>query len=111
MVKVERQGAVFVLSGDQPLTHDHAGELSEALDAAFRGGQPLAVVNLQQVPLIDSAGLELLADAQNRFERHGGCLKIAGANPLCRDILRCTGLSERLELHGDVKAAVGSFVR
>ena len=111
MLQVENQGAVTVFRGDEPLTGDAARQAEETMQAATRQGQPLAVLDLHGVPLIDSAGLEFLAQQQETFERHGGCLKIAAANPLCRDILRCTGLDKRFEMYGDVKEAVGSFAR
>jgi anti-anti-sigma factor len=109
--KAEKQGAVFVFSADQPLCGEEVVAAAGAFDAALHGGQPLGVLDLAQVPLLDSVALETISNVGQRFERRGGCLKIAAANPLCRDILRCTGLNEQFELYGDVKAAVGSFVK
>ena len=111
MIQVENQGAVVVFRGKVPLAGDSVPQAAEAMESSMRPGQPLAVLDLEHVPLIDSAGLELLVTQQETFERNGGCLKLAAANPLCRDIMRCTGLENRFELYGDVKAAVGSFVR
>ena len=109
--QVESHGAVVVFRGEEPLAGDSVSQAAATMHSSMRKGQPLAVFDLQGVPLIDSAGLELLAQQQDEFERNGGCLKIAGINPLCFDILRCNGLDRRFEMYGDVKAAVGSFVR
>jgi anti-anti-sigma factor len=111
MFKVEKSGAVFVFSADQPLCGEDVAAAAGAFDTALRSGQPLGVLDLSHVPLLDSRALETLLDIGRRFERRGGCLKIAAANGLCRDILRCTGLGEQFEMHGDVKTAVGSFVK
>lgn len=101
----------MVFRCDQPLAGDAVAEADEAMLLAVGDGQPMGVLDLQSVPLIDSAGLELLARQQDQFQRRGGGLKIAAANALCRDILRCTDLAKRFELYGDVKAAVRSFIR
>ena len=111
MLQVEHQGAVAVFRADEPLAGDAIEQATEVMRSSLDQGQRLAVLDLQGVPLIDSAGLELLSDQQDAFERSGGCLKIAGANPLCCDILRCTRLDRRFEMYGDVRSAVGSFVR
>ena len=111
MLQVENQGAVTIFRGDVPLAGESVEQAAEVMQTSMRQGQPLAVLDLQNVPLIDSAGLELLTAQQEQFERNGGCLKIAAPNPLCRDILRCIGIDKRFEMYGDVKAAVGSFVR
>jgi anti-anti-sigma factor len=109
--EIATQGAVFVVRADEPISADAVAQARETIASCLSHGQPMAVLDLQNVPLIDSAGLEMLADQQEAFQRNGGCLKIAAANPLCRDILRCTGLARRFDLFADVKTAVGSFVR
>ena len=99
MLQAESQGAVTLFRGEDPLVGDAVQQAAEVMQSSMSRGQPLAVLDLQGVPLIDSAGLELLAQQQEEFERNGGCLKIAAPNPLCRDILRCTGLDKRFEMH------------
>ncbi len=111
MFEIERQGAVFVFRGQQPLCGEYADDATQAMREAATGGQPLAVLDMQSVALIDGRGLETLLQAQDEFETRGGCLKLAAANGLCRDILRCTGVAERFELHSDIRSAVGSFAK
>lgn len=111
MFEIARQGAVDVIVGDSPLSRDFIDPLNELLAPCLRRGQPRAVINLQQIPLIDSAGLELLLDSQDGFERRGGELKLAAANPLCQEILTVTEVGSRFEMFADTTAAVGSFVQ
>lgn len=111
MLKLEYQGAVAVFRTEEPLTGDAVSQAASVLQQSSETGQRMAVLDLQKVPLIDSAGLELLLDQQDAFERNGGCLKLSGANPLCHDILRCAGIQKRFPMCPDVKSAVGSFVR
>lgn len=111
MFQLSKQGAVAVVSGSEPIKHEQVAELASAIDRVVQGGQPMAVLDLQRTPLIDSAGLESLLDAQDAVERRGGTLKMAAPNELIRDILRVSGVAERFEIFSDVKTAVGSFAR
>ena len=111
MFQLSKQGAVAVVSGSEPIKLDQAGQLAGTIDRVAQGGQPMAVLDLQRIPLIDSAGLESLLDAQDTIERRGGNLKMAAPNELIRDILRVSGVAERFEIFSDVKTAVGSFAR
>ena len=52
------------------------------LEARLERGQPLIVLDLQGVALIDSAGLELLLDVQEKCQRMGGALKLANLDAL-----------------------------
>lgn len=111
MFEASRQGAVDLIAGKAPLDRSNAPQLAEVLQACVERGQPRVVLNLAQVPLIDSAGLELLLDYRDRCRARGGSLKLATPSALCRDILRITGVAAQLEVHDDALAAVGSFAR
>jgi anti-anti-sigma factor len=111
MLKRSKQGAIDVVSCGVAITTDNLKELSQTLEACLGDGQPRAVLDMQEVPLLDSAGLETLLDLQDGFEQRAGTLKLAGPNALCRDILNATGVSDYFEIHGEVKSAVGSFLQ
>ena len=111
MFQVARQGAVCVLSGESPLTQAELPALAELVRDTPMAGQPMVVLDLQKIPLIDSAGLEFLLDLHDDLERRGGRLKLAAAGELCRDILRVTGVGDWFESHSDVRSAVGSFTK
>jgi len=107
---VSRQGAVDVLEGRGPLNSDSTETVRELLARCIAHGQPRVVFSLEDVPLLDSAGLELLLDARDQCRQRGGTLALAAPNSLCRDILHVTGLDRSIDLHEDVLTAVGSFV-
>lgn len=100
-----------MITGACPLSSETAAALAEALSECLSDGQPKAVLELQHVPHIDSAGLEALVDLQDQFEQRAGWLKLAAPTPLCRDILAATGVTNRFEIHRETKAAIGSFVQ
>jgi len=106
-----RQGSVDVVSGDDPLSADYVPRVVRLLQECGAQGQPRAVLDLDRVPLIDSAGLEMLLDVQEDFQRRGGTLKLAARSPLCREILSVTGVGGHFEVFSEAASAVGSFVQ
>ena len=105
------QGAVDVISLDGPLTKEYVDEVAELIQLCLQEGQPMAVANLQGTQLIDSAGLELLLDARERFESRGGSFQLAAPNRLCSDILAATGVADHFEVHREVNSAVRRFLQ
>lgn len=105
------QGAVNVIKGDVPINADHVEELAGLLQQALKSGQPYVVLDMEKVPLIDSAGLELVLRFQEEFQQSGGALKLGAPNRLCEEILSITGIAESFELFPEALSAVGSFVR
>ena len=71
----------------------------------------MLVLDMHEVPLIDSAGLEALVEVQQQIQNKGGNIKLASLNQLCKEILRITRIEEKFETYQDVKSAVGSYVR
>ena len=111
MYSVDSQGAVDVVSAAGPLNHENVPELIKTIETGLPGGQPMVILDMNEVPLLDSAGLEAMVDIQQSLQLQGGCLKLAGLNQLCQEILRITKVEEKFELFHDVKTAVGSFVK
>jgi anti-anti-sigma factor len=111
MFERARQGAVDVIFGATPLNRESAPQVAELLEQCLQSGQPRAVFDLEQVPLLDSAGLEALVDAQDTFAVRGGSLKLARPNALCNEILTVTGVARRFEVFADTLSAVGSFAQ
>ena len=111
MFSVESQGAVDVVKPVGPLNVENAPGLLDTVATGLSEGLPMVVVDLTEVALIDSAGLEALVDAREKIQLKGGSIKLACLNPLCQEILRITQIDQQFELFTDPKAAVGSFVR
>ena len=111
MYEMEKHGAVNVICGDAPLNVDAIDRLTELLEESLGGGQPRLVVDLTKVPLMDSAGIELLLDYRDRCQQCGGDLKLAAPNRLCEDVLFVTGTDQEIEVIPETLRAVGSFAR
>ena len=111
MLCVDSQGAVDVVKPMGPLNIENASGLLDTVTGGLSDGLPMVVLDLSEVALFDSAGLEALIDAQDATQMKGGTIKLASLNPLCQEILRITQIDQRFELFPDAKTAVGSFVK
>ena len=111
MFSVETQGAVDVVRVEGPLIQESVEGLQTTIESGLSGGQPMVVLSLNAVPLVDSAGLEALLDVRDTIVRQGGTIKLAGITPLCEEVLRVTGVGRHFQCHAETKAAVGSFVQ
>lgn len=111
MVKLSSQGAVRVFAVEGPLNHDSAAGLRDAVAATPRSGRPQWVVDLAEVPLVDSAGCEALLDTRDAAAGVGGAVHLAGLTPLVHDVLLATGVSRYFQSFDGVKQAVAQFAR
>ena len=111
MFSVESQGAIDVMTPLAPISQENVSELLETVEKGLSAGQPMLVLNMNDVPLVDSAGLEAMLDIQDSLQRRGGTVKWAAVSQLCQEILRITGVAEHFETYQDVKSAVGSYVK
>ncbi|MCA9230674.1 MAG: STAS domain-containing protein [Planctomycetales bacterium] len=111
MFTVESQGAVDVVKPMAPLNHENAASFLETIQHRLSKGQPMVVLDMSEVPLVDSAGLDSLLDVQQAIQLRGGTIKLAAIPQLCCEILRITGVDQRFETFLDIKSAVGSYVQ
>ena len=111
MFKFESQGAVEVVTPELAITQENAEQLLTAIAEKSFDGQPMVVLDMTHVPMIDSAGLEALLDVQQALRESAGLLKLSGLTQLCADVFRVTGLAERFETFEDTNSAVRSFVK
>ena len=106
-----RQGAVDVIRGDEPLVADYLPRAMQLFDACLGNGIPRVVIELENVPLIDSRGLEWLLDAHDRLLDRGSGLRIVANQSLCREVLQLTGVAEQCPIYNDLTSAIASFIQ
>ncbi|TWT93982.1 STAS domain-containing protein [Stieleria varia] len=109
MPLIERHGTITVLRPSGPVRCDTVSPLNEMVSSHLGGGVPLMVIDFSAAPLIDGAGLEWLLCLSENISRRGGCMRICGVNELCSDLLRITGVGDRIETLPDLTSALGSF--
>ncbi len=71
MSSVTPQGAVDVGQLSGPLDHENADRLVETVQSGLAEGQPMVVLDMSDVPLMDSAGLDALMDVHDAVHLKG----------------------------------------
>lgn len=111
-MKIEQiqHGTVLVLVPDRALIEEDTEELARRVRECFQAGNVKIVVQLNNVPFIDSAGLETLLVLYGEALALGGELKISSPTDIGRDILTATRLTNLLDVHASTPDARRSFV-
>jgi anti-sigma B factor antagonist len=81
-------------------------ELKERLKGLVEEGYVQLVVDLADVPFIDSSGLAALVSGLKATRQANGALKLAGLNEQARTVFRITRLERVFELYLDATAAL-----
>ena len=85
-------------------------ELRKAIEEALANGDTRIVINLAEVPMIDSSGIGLLVRFLASTKQRGGSLKLVQPSKFAVQTLRLVGVLNLFEIFNDEEAAVGSFV-
>src|SRR5829696_7681651 len=101
MFQQKFQGAVDVISGGDRISGEHVAELGALLEGRVERGQPQIVLDLQSIVVIDSTGLELLLDFQEKCARMRVAMTLANVGPLCLEVLKATGVRAMFEIFRD----------
>jgi anti-sigma B factor antagonist len=84
--------------------------LRDKLQSLLQQGRKQFVVNLAEVPYMDSTGLGELVHAYATVTRQGGALKLLNATSRLRDLLVITKLVSVFECFDQEAEALASFV-
>ena len=102
-------GDTIVLDLHGPLNGPEGTErLGETVHRLAGAGRPQLIVNLEDVPSIDAAGLGALADAYCAITRNGGAIRLAHLNNRLHDLLVITRLVTVFDIVDSVEHAVRS---
>jgi len=80
-------------------------ELLSAQSYMLDNGIVKAVIDLSEVPYIDSTGLAFVVELHKALESRGGQLLLARANERVREVLEMTRIGEIIPLFEDVEDA------
>jgi anti-sigma B factor antagonist len=111
-IKVEERviGPVTVLDIVGRLTIDEAAQhLKDKINSLIAQGRNKVVLNLKNVPYIDSGGLGQLVASYGSVMKAGGALKLLHVNSKNHDLLSITRLVTLFESFDSEAQAVQSF--
>ncbi len=103
-------GDVIVLDLKGKITLGEGDELlKDKVNSLVNQGHKKIVLNLADVPYIDSAGLGEIVRTYTTVSRQGGSLKLLNLTKRITDLLSITKLLTVFETFDSEKEAVGSF--
>ena len=83
--------------------------LRETLDELMENGECCIVVDLGEVPMVDSSGIGLLVKQLTAAKQRGGALRLLNPSRFVVQTLKMIGLLNLFEVFADQQQAVESF--
>jgi anti-anti-sigma factor len=105
-----QQGAVTILSLQGPFVEDDLPVLDREFDRCVDSGAFRLVLEMRQVPFVDSAGLEKIQSIVSDIGKRGGDLRVCSLNEVCNDIFLCTRMESFVQVLPDRETAVRSLL-
>jgi anti-sigma B factor antagonist len=84
-------------------------ELKKTIEESFGNGDARIVLNLAEVPMIDSSGIGLLVRFLASSKQRGGSVKLVRPSKFAIQTLRLVGVLNLFEIFEDDDQAVASF--
>ncbi len=110
-IPAQTHGRVTLLAPQGPLVSDELPDFRRAVESATAGRGGHVVMDLNQVPYLDSAGLELLLELCGAQVAPRARPKLAALSETCRDALELTDVLPQLEVFDTVENALRSCRR
>ena len=107
-VRKQGQAQVIRLRGDLKIG-EPVDSFRQAMEELFHAGDYSLVVNIAEVPMIDSSGIGLLVRALTTSKSRGGSVKLVNPSKLALQTLKIVGLVNLFEIFNDEGQAVQSF--
>lgn len=109
-IQQKQVGTVDVCAPVGALVDQDGAQFSALLMEKLAASNPRIVIDLAQVPYMDSAALESLVDAAEQLSARALRLKMVNVTPTCREILELTGQSRKFGFFEQLQDAVRSFL-
>ena len=109
-LNLRANGKVTILDLQGNLTIGAAEEtLRQRVEELVTDNQKYLLINLENVPMIDSSGIGSLVKSFTHAKNKGGKLKLLKPSRLAQQLLSITGLLSVFETFDDEATAVASF--
>jgi len=107
-VRKRSQVQVVQLKGQLRLG-EAVDDLQRTVNESLSEGDARFVVNLSEVPMIDSSGIGLLVRFLTSAKKRGGSVKLVNPSNFAQKTLRLVGVLNLFEVYEDDDQAVASF--
>lgn len=88
---------------------DPVDRLRETFAEVMQGGNHRIVLDLSEVPMVDSSGIGLLVKTCTALKQLGGGIRLLNPSKFTVQTLKMIGLLNLFEIFEDQQQAVGSF--
>ena len=109
-VAQSQQGPVTILTKKGPIVGGEFGPLDSRVDDCVKAGLVRMVLDISDVPFIDSEGLDRILAISSNMGKQGGDARVANPNEVCRDIFKATGIDSMVQILEDRDAAVRTLL-
>ena len=104
------EGGVVLIRLNGRLDATTSPEVRETLQKLLESDQPKIVIDLQDVPFIDSSGLASLVSGLRMAREKGGIIALSGIQPQAQTVFRLTMLDRIFPIHPTYNEAKQSLV-
>lgn len=87
----------------------NARELRSALQKVIIGGSSCILLNLRDLPTMDSTGVAVLLDTKRQLRKRNGDLRLLHVSEEIRELFRVTRLTFFFDVFEDETAAIAAF--
>lgn len=109
-INVRTRGDVHIIEFQGPLRlGDAVDQFREAVNEALAAAQPRLVVNLAEVPMIDSSGVGVLVKALTSAKQRGGMVHLVNPSKFAVQTLRLVGVLTLFGIFEEEESAIESF--
>ncbi len=84
-------------------------QVKKALDVLTKEKAPKVLINLKDVPYVDSSGLATLVEILKNFRSHGGKLKLCNLSDKVQSLFEITKLEKLFDVAADEHNALEAF--
>lgn len=104
--KIENENGVKIVRLSGPLDVSQAMQLRDVLGEQIDGPGARVLVDLSEVPLIDSSGIGVMVSAHRRADGTGASFALAGAGTTVARVFSLTRTDKLLRLYPEVGEGV-----
>ena len=107
--KTRQEGSVTVIELSGEIDVSCAPQLKELLQGLIDEGKSQLLVNLADVPFMDSSGLGIFINAFKRGQQAGGAIKFANPQEALRKVFSLTQTDKVFSIFDSVEDGLSSF--
>jgi anti-sigma B factor antagonist len=99
------QGPISIVTVSGSIAHEEIATIRNRLADLIESKKPRIVLDLRNVPYLNSKLLAVLIDTKNSACRHNGDFKLANANDLIKNLFDITLLAKKIDIYTSVEEA------